>query len=272
MLTRGPAAASTLRGTGAAAQRGPGGVSPDLCRCPLNEAWAPRGRLSRWLKESRGRAEPLPPQDAVRVKATMRGSPCREPPCKHQVAIVSFASVHHPDYFSVSARRPCRVLGLSSHPRHLAGTRQRQTRSLGSYCFIIASWHGSGYLGSPWTRTIRSGQEGCPGTETLPVTPAAPFRQVVDALQTRGSKCTGSKSLALTGARATLPRDQLSGREPSTCHQWQFPARQWKEARRWGAGQRSRVSYVRGTRMRYVEPSPPGPREELCPLPVWVVR
>ena len=109
MLTRGPAAASTLRGTGAAAQRGPGGVSPDLCRCPLNEAWAPRGRLSRWLKESRGRAEPLPPRDAVRVKATMRGSPCREPPGKHQVAITPTISAFQRDARAVcwaSARTP----------------------------------------------------------------------------------------------------------------------------------------------------------------------
>lgn len=66
------------------------------------------------------------------------------------------------------------VLALSSHPRHLAVTQQQQTHSLGSYCLIIANWHGFQCLESPWTRTIRSGQEGSPGTGMLPVTPAAP--------------------------------------------------------------------------------------------------
>lgn len=55
------------------------------------------------------------------------------------------------------------VLGLSTHARHLAFMQQQQTHSLGSYCLIIANWHGFGYLESPWTCTIRFGQEGSPG-------------------------------------------------------------------------------------------------------------
>lgn len=57
----------------------------------------------------------------------------------------------------------CR-LGLLSHPRHLTDRQRLQTHSLGSYHLITANWLGFRHLESPWTRTIRSGHEGPPGS------------------------------------------------------------------------------------------------------------
>lgn len=75
--------------------------------------------------------------------------------------------------------------------------------SLGSCCLIIANWHSFRCLESPRTRTIRFGPEGTPGTWLLlvlssggPSPKAQLFRH-------------GSKSLALSTARASCARDQL---------------------------------------------------------------
>lgn len=88
--------------------------------------------------------------------------------------------------------------------------RQEQTHSLGSHCLIIATWHGFWCLRSPWTRTIRFGQEGTagtgPGPSILQLCPA-----MVDALQTlqpqmhREAKAWRSKAPGPHSPTARLP-------------------------------------------------------------------
>lgn len=57
------------------------GVSTPTCVDALAEAQALCGRLSVWIMEGTGQAKSLAPQDTVRVKEMMCGSPWREPPC-----------------------------------------------------------------------------------------------------------------------------------------------------------------------------------------------
>lgn len=131
--------------------------------------------------------------------------------------------------------------------------RQQQTHSLGSHCLIIATWHGFRCLESPWTRTIRFGQEGTAGTGTGP-----------SILQLCSAKWWMlSKHSAPNVREAKAWHSEAPGpRSPTTrlpivpsCvrHQRQFPAWRWKEVRGQRVISRRDVSYVRRTGPGYIE-------------------
>ena len=122
---------------------------------------------------------------------------------------------------------------------------QQQTHSLGSHCLIIATWHGFRCLESPWTRTIRFGQEGTAGTGTGPSIP-----QLCSAKWWMLSKHSVPSAQEAKAWRSEAPGPCSPGTHLPTIpscvrHQWQFLAWRWKEARGQGAISRRGVSCVR---------------------------
>lgn len=226
-------------------------------RGPPNEQGRLRDRA--WSREpgccpDRGGQRPgqVPtPRDAVRMRAvTLEGSE-RASHHRHQAAIDSslFRS-SNPVVFRAMWRAVC--WATVHTPGIWLTHRQEQTHSLGSHCLIIATWHGFWCLESPWTRTIRFGQEGTagtgPGPSILQLCPAKRWMlSKRSAPNAQEAKAWHSKAPGPHSPTARLPIVPSCVR-----HRWQFPAWQRKGVRGQGAISQRDVSCARRTGSGYI--------------------